>query len=134
MVVASWDDMATQDLLDATDDPATRREFLDLAETELRYPPILNSDEGFVVQYDRGYAYRRALRRHAPSRAADLNADPAIVDGDGFPYGDYYYVYRKVSPEEFEKLSERGETAQLLVRRLLHISAMVAQLGESTIQ
>jgi hypothetical protein len=128
MGVVAWDDMAVQDLRDATIELAVRREFLDLAETELRYPPIQDADEGFLVQYDRGLAYRRALRRATPSRSVDLAGDPTGIDGEGFPYGRYYFVYRQLAEQAVRAMGERGHAARLIVNRLLHDSQMVGQL------
>lgn len=129
MGVIAWDDMAKQDLRDATDESAVRREFLDLAESELRYPPNQGTDEGFAVQYDMGFAYRRALRRETPSTATDLTADLAAVDDGGFPYGDYFYVYRPLNEGEARAMGQRGQAARLIVKRLLHNSAMDGQLS-----
>ncbi|KAB1144470.1 hypothetical protein F7R91_21895 [Streptomyces luteolifulvus] len=135
MAVVDWDDMAEQDLHEATDDPDVRREFMDLAETELRYPPhTQNSDEGFAVQYNRGYAYRRALRRHTPTRSADLAGDPAVIDDGGFPYGTYLYIYRPPTKSDLERLNAANRKPKLVVRRLLHEGRLAAELGPSTIQ
>jgi hypothetical protein len=128
MGVVAWGDMAVQDLRDATSELAVRREFLDLAETELRYPPIRDADEGFLIEYDNRLAYRRALRRAAPSRSVDLATDPTGIDGGGFPFGHYYYVYHPPSRKEAREMGERGRVARLIVNRLLHDSQMVGQL------
>ncbi|MGW6880817.1 hypothetical protein ACWGEU_11215 [Streptomyces goshikiensis] len=129
--IVSWDDMAQQDLREASAERTVRREFLDLAASELRYPPSRPPDEGFAVQYDRGFAYRRALRRNGPSLADDLTADPNAVDSadqNGFRYGDYYYMYRLPTGWEVGDLGTRGRATQLVVARLLHISQMDIQL------
>ncbi|MEU5397329.1 hypothetical protein [Streptomyces tibetensis] len=128
MGIIAWSDMASRDLRDASNDPAVRFEFLDLAEKELRYPPLAGPDEGFTVQYDRGFAYRRALRRSAPARSADLRSDPDEVDQDPFPFGDYYYVYRRPMTGETVSLGQRGQAARLHIARLLHLSQMLSQL------
>lgn len=89
-------------------------EFMDLAEKELRYPPAAqSSDEGWVLPYDNGMARRRALRRTAPPMDADL-VSVAAVD-EGFPYGDYYYLYRQPKPGE-------APAARLMVTNLWHVS------------
>ena len=128
MGVVAWDEMAVQDLRDATNEPAIRQEFFDIAETELRYPPVLSADEGLLVEYNHGFAYRRALRRATPSRLVDLTANPIDVDGAGFPYGRYYFVYRPLTDREAREMGNRGQGGRLKIQRLLHDSAMVGQL------
>ncbi|MEH0517335.1 hypothetical protein QBC31_43015 [Streptomyces sp. B21-079] len=129
MGIIGWDPMALQDLRDAAETSTILRELLDLAETELRYPPIQSDDEGFLAQYDRGFAYRRALRRAAPSRGADSTTDPSDVDADDFYFGDLYYVYRPAQGWESTQMGQRGEPVRLIVARLLHVSALAGELG-----
>jgi hypothetical protein len=125
MGVIAWDEMAVQDLQVAATNSTVMWELLDLPETELRYPPEQGADEGFTIQYDQGFAYRRAVRRSAPSMAADLAASPATVPSGGFPYWDFFYLYRRLNEPEWRAMGgQRGSTARLMIVRLLKTAAL----------
>ena len=143
MGIIGWDPMALQDLRETSDSPAVRRAFLTLAEDELRYPLRKSThDEGYLREYNQGFAYRRALPRAAPTISVDLTTDPNDVDADDedgsvffafqddliFPFGDWYYVYRPPRKGQVVQMGERGQAAQLIVARLLHVSELIGQL------
>ena len=127
MGVVSWHEMAVRDLRNCSNEPGVRAQLLALAERQLRHPPVQGPDEGLAAQYDRGYAYRRAVPRDAPTVDEDL-AGLLSRGQDGFPFGDYFFVYRPLTPSEAQAMAREGERASLIVMRLLRCSDLVGLL------